>query len=377
MGIHKTRLGFFPVIQTPTWTMMTEHNSPRRYPMKHGSLGFVVVFTVVAALWALPAAGQAAQAQSSEWTVPHTPDGRPDLQGVWANNNITPLERPTELSNRAYLTGEELGRLKANANQLFGGEGDAAFGDDIFLAAISETTEFTSTDGGTGNYNQFWLVERDVNDRTSLVIDPPDGRIPALTPSAEQTQSQRAAYGEAHPADGPEDRRLGERCVNFGVPKLFAGYNSYRQIVQTPGHVAISHEMAHDVRLIPLDGRPHIGDSTRQWNGDPRGHWEGDTLVVETTNFSSKSDFYLSGPVEDLHLVERFTRVGPDTLEYEATITDRKTWTRPWTVLIPLKRSDAAIFEYTCHEGNYGMEGILAGHRAQEKASAAQRSQGK
>ena len=340
--------------------------------MKNRSLGFVVVFTAVAALWALPAAGQTAQSQSSEWTVPRTPDGHPDLQGVWANNNITPLERPTALSDRAFLTGEELGRLKANANQLFGLDADdAAFGDQVFLAAISDTTEFTSSDGGTGNYNQFWLVERDVNDRTSLVIDPPDGRIPALTPSAEQTQSQRAAYREAHPADGPEDRGLSERCVNFGLPKLGAGYNSYRQIVQTPGHVAIYHEMAHDVRLIPLDGRPHVKDSTQQWNGDPRGHWDGDTLVVETTNFSSKSNFYRSGPVENLHLVERYTRVGPDTLDYEVTITEPTTWTQPWTVSIPLRRSDNAIFEYACHEGNYGMEGILAGHRAQEKATAA------
>ena len=339
--------------------------------MKNRDLGFVVVFTAVVGLWALPAAGQTTQSQSSEWTVPRTPDGHPDLQGVWANNTITPLERPTELSDRAYLTGEELERLKANADRLFSGEaGDAAFVDQVFLAAISEAKDFTSSDSGTGNYNQFWLVERDLSDRTSLVIDPPDGRIPALTPSAEQNQSQSSAYREAHPADGPEDRGLSERCVNFGVPKLITGYNSYRQIVQTPGHVAIYHEMAHDVRLIPLDGRPHIKDRTKQWNGDPRGHWEDDTLVVETTNFSSKSDFYLSGPVENLHLVERFTRVGPTTLEYEATIEDPTTWTQPWTVLIPLKRSDDAIFEYACHEGNYGMEGILAGHRAQEKATA-------
>ena len=339
--------------------------------MKNHSRGFVVVFTAVVALWVVPAAAQTAQSQSSEWTTPRTPDGHPDLQGVWANNTITPLERPTELNDRAYLTAEELARLKANADRLFSGEaGDAAFVDQVFLAAISEAKDFTSSDTGTGNYNQFWLVERDLSDRTSLITDPPNGRIPALTPSADQTQRQRAAYSEDHPADGPEDRGLSERCVNFGVPKLITGYNSYQQIVQTPGHVAMYQEMAHDVRLVPLDGRPHIKNSTRQWNGDPRGHWEGDTLVVETTNFSSKSDFYLSGPVENLHLVERYTRVGPDTLEYVATITDPTTWTRPWTVSIPLKKSDDAVFEYACHEGNYGMEGILAGHRAQEKAAA-------
>ena len=220
-------------------------------------------------------------------------------------------------------------------------------------------------------YNQFWLVERDLNNRTSLVIDPPDGRIPGLTPAAQQAQQERAAYREAHPADGPEDRRLGERCVNFGVPKLGAGYNAYRQIVQTPDYVTIYHEMAHDVRLIPLDGRPHVGEGIRQWNGDPRGHWEGDTLVVETTNFSPKSNFNRGGAAENRHLVERFTRVGPYILNYEATITDPTTWTRPWTVLIPLKKSEDAIYEYACHEGNYGMKGILAGHRAQERAAAA------
>ena len=203
------------------------------------------------------------------------------------------------------------------------------------------------------------------------MIDPPDGRIPALTPAAVQAQRERAVYREAHPADNPADRNLGERCVNFGVPKLGAGYNSYRHIVQTPEHVGIFHEMAHDVRLIPLDGRPHVLHDIRQWNGDPRGHWEGDTLVIETTNFSPKSRIRRGGSAEHLHLVERYTRVGPDTLEYEATLTDPTTWTRPWTVSIPLKRSDDTIFEYACHEGNYGMEGILAGHRAQEKAAAA------
>ena len=158
--------------------------------------------------------------------------------------------------------------------------------------------------------------------------------------------------------------------MNFGVPKLGAGYNSYRQIVQTPGHIAIYHEMAHDIRLIPLETRPHVTTSIRQWNGDPRGRWEGDALVIETTNFSPKSRAARSSASENLHLVERYTRIGPDKLEYRVTITDPTTWTRPWTVSISLKRSDDEVFEYACHEGNYGMEGILAGHRAEEQAAA-------
>ena len=338
------------------------------------SRSVVVALTVITVALAgvRPAFGQTDTSPAGQWTVPRTPDGQPDLQGVWANNNITPLERPTVLNDRAFLTDEELARLKVNTDRLFSSDADdAAFGDQVFVAAISDKTEFASSDGGTGNYNQFWLVERDFNNRTSLVIDPPDGRIPALIPTAQQAQRERAAYRQAHPADGPEDRRLGERCVNFGVPKLGAGYNAYRQVVQTPGYIAIYHEMAHDVRLIPLDGRPHVGEGIRQWNGDPRGHWEGDTLVVETTNFSPKSNFNRGGAAENLHLVERFTRVGPYTLNYEATITDPTTWRRPWTVLIPLKKSEDAIYEYACHEGNYGMEGILAGHRAQERATAA------
>ena len=335
------------------------------------SRSFFVASTVITAALAgvLPASGQTDTSPADQGTVPRTPDGQPDLQGVWANNNVTPLERPEEWAGKERLTEQEVANLKTAVAQVTTGGLDAVFGDQLVRAAIAGLKDAESYDT-TGNYNQFWLVERDFNNRTSLVIDPPDGRIPALTPAAQQAQRERAAYRKAHPADGPEDRSLGERCVNFGVPKLGAGYNAYRQILQTPGYIAIYHEMAHDVRLIPLDGRPHVGEGIRQWNGDPRGHWESDTLVVETTNFSPKSNFNRGGATENLHLVERFTRVGPYTLNYEATITDPTTWPRPWTVLIPLKKSEDAIYEYACHEGNYGMEGILAGHRAQERAAA-------
>ncbi len=333
----------------------------------------VVAMVVIAGVVfsALPATAQEASGNAAGWIVPRTADGRPDLQGVWANNNVTPLQRPEGLGGRERLTAEELARVKANADRLFGSDaGDAAFGDQFFVAALSEQAEFTSSDTGTGNYNQFWLVERDFDDRTALIVDPPSGRMPPLTTVAERTQEARTAYLRDHPADGPEDRGLSERCLNFGVPKLNAGYNSYTQIFQTPGYMALFHEMSHQARIIPMDGRPHLGDDIRQWNGDPRGRWDGDTLVVETTNLSRKSSPLVAPGSEHLHLIERYTRVGPDTLHYEVTLTDRSTWTRPWTVLIPLRRSDDAIFEYACHEGNYGMEGILAGHRAQEQAEA-------
>ena len=161
----------------------------------------------------------------------------------------------------------------------------------------------------------------------------------------------------------------GERCVNFGIPRMQAGYNSYLQIVQAPGHVAILNEMAHDARLVPTDGRPHLDSRIQTWNGDPRGHWQGDTLVIDTTNFSPKSDFM--GSHENLRLVERFTRVGPETLNYEFTVTDPTTWTAPWTAMIPLKLKDELIYEYACHEGNEAIPDMLRGHRFEEREAAA------
>ena len=325
--------------------------------------GAVAMMTVVT----LPAAGQGATAESG-WTLPRTADGYPDLQGVWANNNVTPLERPPQWAGKTRLTDEELAELKASAAEVVTSGLDAQFGDQLVLKALEGLTDAGSYDT-TGNYNQFWMADRDFTHQTSLVIDPPDGQVPALTPGAGRRAEERRAYRSTHPADGPEDRSLGERCANFGVPRLGAGYNSYFQVFQTAGHVAVLKEMAHDVKLIPVDGSGHAPDGIRQWNGDSRGRWDGDTLVVETTNFSPESNF--RGSAERLHLVERYTRVGPETLNYEVTITDPSTWTQPWTVLLPLKRSDDVIFEYACHEGNYGMEGILAGHRAQEGTDVA------
>ena len=326
-----------------------------------------LTLAMLASLLAVPATALAQDAPPG-WTVPRTADGTPDFQGVWANNNATPLERPPEWAGKDRLTDEELAELKASAAAVVASGLDAQFGDQLVLKAIEGLKDAGSYDT-TGNYNQFWMVARDFTNQTSLVVDPPDGRIPAMTEASRRRAADQRAYSEAHPADRPEDRPLGERCANFGVPRLGAGYNSYLQIFQTPDHVAVFKEMAHDVKVIPIDGGPHASERIGLWNGDSRGHWEGDTLVVETTRFSEKSSF--RGSAEGLHLVERYTRVGPEMLNYEVTITDPTTWTRPWTVLIPLRHSSDPIFEYACHEGNYGMEGILSGHRADERAAQA------
>ena len=308
--------------------------------------------------------------QSGTYAPPRTADGHANLQGIWGSNSVTPLERPDALADQASLTAEELARVEATANTLFAQDaGDAVFGDQFFNVAITSPETFTSSDGGTGNYNQFWLVERDFDTRTSLIIDPPNGKLPPATGAA-RAAGELARAGRGRPAAWTQDRGLSERCITFGLPNLLAGYNSYYQILQTGDHVVIEQELIHTTRIIPLDGRPHVSDDIHQWHGDSRGHWDGDTLVVETTHFSPQSDFRTAR--EHLQLVERFTRVGPDDMHYEFTVTDSTTWTAPWTARVPWKRTDEPMFEYACHEGNIGMEGILAGARAEEAAGGAQ-----
>ncbi len=263
--------------------------------------------------------------------------------------------------------------MQSCAGELFAQDsGDAAFGDSVFAAALAEAENFTSRDTGTGNYNHFWLVERDWDTRTSLITEPPNGRIPPRTTEGQARVDNRSARRGIH-ARWTDDRSLGERCVSFGAPRLGAGYNSYYQIFQTDTHVVMLMEMAHDARIIPLNGGPHIDSDVRQWLGDSRGHWEGETLVVETKNYSPK--IYFQGAAENLEIIERFTRVAPDVLEYEVTVNDSSTWTKPWSAMIPLRQSEDAVFEYACHEGNIGMEGILSGVRALEKAEAEAQSQ--
>jgi len=307
------------------------------------------------------------QAQS-KWESPRTADGQPDLQGVWSNNNATPLQRPASLADKEFLTDEELGQLQATAAKLFAiDSGDAAFGDSVFEAALAATENFSSRDTQTGNYNQFWMVEREWNNRTSLIVDPANGRLPANTQQARKRQEAYAEGRNRH-AEWTDDRSLGERCITFGAPRLGAGYNSYYQIFQTKTHVVLLMEMAHDARIIPIGDSADLDKDIRLWHGNSRGHWEGNTFVVETTNYSPQ--IYFMGANENLHVTERFTRIAPDVLEYEVRFEDPTTWLEPWTAVLTMNKSDDALYEYACHEGNIGMEGILSGARFLEKAAS-------
>ena len=330
----------------------------------------ITTSNVLAVVFVLVAGAVTLSAQPPrKWAPPRTADGHPDFHGVWANNTVTPLQRPKQWEGKRVLTEAEIGDLQKFATQIVENDGDAQFGDGFILAVLDRVSNPKSYDPGTGNYNQFWVVERDWHDRrTSLITDPPGGHIPPMTPAAQKRRAEEIEQRKTHAFEDPEVFPLGERCVNFGIPRLQAGYNSYVQIVQAPGYVTIMNEMAHDARVIPLDGRPHLDARVRVWNGDSRGRWDGDTLVIDTTNFSAKSDFM--GSHENLHLTERFTRVGPDVLHYEFTVDDPTTWTMPWTAMIPLKLKDERIYEYACHEGNSAIPNMLRGHRYEEREAA-------
>ena len=351
--------------------------------MRLRNLAWASALLLVLFLVTAPASAQSVNAKpaattaGATWTAPRTLDGQPDLQGVWSNNVVTPLERPKELEGRAFLTDQEVAAMKKKAAELFdGGASDAAFGDQFFstvFANIKGTrTGFTSTDGGTGDYNSVWLSARDWDNRTSLITDPPDGRLPSRTPEAQAKQAA-AAGNRNRLAAGPEDRSLSERCITFGSPRLGAAYQSYFQIVQSAKQVVIEMETIHDARVVPLDGRPHLPASIRTWMGDARGHWEGNTLVVDTTNY--KAGAFQNISTEKLHVVERFTRTSPDILQWQVTIDDPGAWSKPWTAMIPLRHTKEILVEYACHEGNIGLQGILAGARAEEKAAEAKASQ--
>ena len=322
-------------------------------------------FAIFLIVFAIGLMGAPVSAQDQGWIVPRTADGQPDLHGIWANNTATPFERLEQFGDRAVLTDEEVAELTQRVNEFRDGEqaGDL-LGDSLIRKALDPTYD-PEFDKETGDYNAFWLVERQLDNRTSLVVDPPNGRIPPLTAESQARSEARRAYRREHFADGPEDRSLSDRCLHFAAPGLGSGYNSYFQILQTPDSVAIMQEMGHISRVIPLDGRPHIDDDVRLWTGDARGHWDGDTLVVETTNYSAAARY--RGATEGLRLVERFTRVAPDTLEHEVTLNDPATWTQPWTVKLVLTATQDPIFEYACYEGNYSMEGILGGARLEER----------
>ena len=332
----------------------------------HGWLGALVIVLMIPAIEAQTVAEQ--EFADDGWILPRTAHGRADLQGVWSNNGTTPLERPQMFGDRAELTEEEVAQIRLRADELVNGVDDAGatvFGDYLFRQAINDPSlQLFDTD--TGNYNAFWIADRTFDDlRTSLIIDPPNGRIPPMTEEA--LTRLRTAYG-GNRLDGPETMSLSDRCITYGAPNLMTAYNSYFQIAQTPTHVVILQELIHDARVIPMDGPPDLDDDIKQWHGSSRGHWEGDMLVIETKNYSPKSGFVLSAGMasETLRVVERFSREDTDTLRYEVTFYDDEKWARPWTVLVFMKKSEDALFEYACHEGNYAMEGMLSGARVQE-----------
>ncbi len=277
------------------------------------------------------------------------------------NDSATPLERPKALEGKQSLTDDEVIELKRRAAQIFdaGSNSDFAGGDDVFLAALANPQRFRNPNATNSAYS---MVPREFDNRTSLIVNPPDGRVPPLTADAQQKRAAAAAAAQRPPA-GPEDLSNMIRCITFGMPRLggnAASYNSYYQIVQTAAYIVIVGEVIHDARVIPLDGRPHLPPGLRQWHGDSRGRWEGDSLVVETTNFSSRSNFMGSG--EHLRLVERFTRVAADKIDYEITVADPTTWTRPWTAVVRLKRTDDQMYGPRVTRGTTTLwEGILPG----------------
>jgi hypothetical protein len=326
-------------------------------------LAFGVIMTTAAVL-----SGQAPAPGRAAWTPPAGPDGHPDLQGTWLNNSATPLERPAALAGREFLTDREVAELRERADRLFKNtNADFAGGDAVYLAALANIDHFKSTTA-TGTTNE--MIEREFDNRTSLIVDPRDGRIPPLTPEAQQRKAV-ADGNRRRPAEGPEDLTQVERCLTYGVPRLSgtntgAGPLAYFQIVQTPAYVVLFVEAVHEARIIALDGRPHLPPAIGLWQGDSRGRWEGNSLVIETTNFSPRSNFM--GSAEHLHLVERLTRIAPDRIDYEITVDDRTTWTQPWTAVIRLKRTAQRLFEYACHEGNYEIvRGMFAAARAREQ----------
>jgi len=324
--------------------------------MRHRLIGSI---GVVATLVVVPSISQTLLAQSrstAKAAIPRTPDGKPDLQGAWSFANVTPFERPSELGEKTTLTEAEAQALEEQAAARNKGDEGRQRG--------------TAADVGRA-YNDFWYDRgtRAASTRqTSIVVDPPNGRVPAVTAEAQERASTRAAARKQRgPADGPEDRSLGERCLlfNAGPPMLSGPYNNYVQILQTPDHVVILNEMIHDARVVPTDGRPHLDPSIRRFQGDPVGHWEGKTLVVDTTNFTDKTNF--RGASAKLHLVERFTRTDVNTLLYEFTIDDPASFASPWRVQLPMKATSEAVFEYACHEGNEALPGILRGARFEER----------
>jgi hypothetical protein len=298
-------------------------------------------------------------AQTKVYTPPHTPDGQPDLQGFWTNSTYVPLERPNGVAKEFYTPQEAAERDKREAQR-----------------EVSQTTPGTTEDVHY-DFSQFGLdrsqTARSGGLRTSLIYDPPDGKIPPMTAEGKRRAAEReeAAKKLGGRWDSAESNQLDDRCIimrGSGPPLMDAAYNSNYQIVQAPGYVMILTEMIHDARIIPLDSRPQPNQNVRQWVGLSRGHWENNTLVVETTNFNGRNPF--SGSSENLRVIERFTRVADDTIQYRFTIEDESVWGRPWSGELPLVKTRGPIFEHACHEGNFGLYNTLVGARLEEKKAA-------
>jgi hypothetical protein len=339
--------------------------------MTHRRISMLVLAALIALLAAGSASAQAlaaakATGNAQTWTPPRTADGVPDLQGFWTNATSIPLERPKALGAKEFYTDEEAAQREKAAQE----QAERAVG--------GRQTEPGTTADVHYDLGQYGLARTQskavASKRTSLIMGP-DGQIPPLLPEAQKRQADRTAANRGHQWDGPENRGLSERCIlwpNEGPPMLQAGYNSNLQIVQGPGYVAVLQEMIHDVRIIPTDGRPHAPASIRQWMGDSRGHWEGNTLVVDTTNFTDRTAF--RGSSEKLHVIERFTLADDDTINYEFTVEDPSTWAKPWSAEVPMTKTPGPVYEYACQEGNYGMANILSGARATEREAAAKKT---
>ena len=329
-----------------------------------------VTAIVAAFVLLVPLSAALAAQNQAEQTAPRTAWGAPDLQGTWDFRTVTPLERPEEFAEKEFLTAEDAVTLREN---------------ELTSRDADRRGTSTASDLERG-YNDFWWdygSELTDDRRTSLIVDPPNGRMPPLTASEAASArgprrgppKERIVLGVV--PSGPEDIGLAERCLvgfNSGPPIIPSFYNNNVLVLQAPGYVVLHTEMIHETRVIPLDGRPHLPAAMRQWLGDSRGRWEGETLVVETTNFTDKASFtglpYLrGGSSENMHLVERFTRADSGRLVYEFTVTDPAAWTQPWTAVVPMRRTDSPIYEYACHEGNYAMFNILTGSRAKERAA--------
>ena len=332
--------------------------------MRDLHLAWTFCFAAVIAILCLTA--DSAARQAVEQAPLRTPDGQPDLQGIWTFSTITPLERPSALEGTPVLTPEEAAAFEEAENR--------RLNRDLVDPKVGGAGYPPESEGGVVAYNEFWydrgnqLTE---DRRTSLIVDPPDGRIPPLTAEAERREEARRAYQSEHPADSWLDINPQVRCLmanNGGPPMVPGAYNNNVQILQNPEYVVIVNEMIHNARIFRLDGRPHLPQGIRQWAGASRAYWEGETLVIESSDFRPERNF--RGSSTNLRLIERFTRVDADRLLYEFTAEDPTTWTRPWTAVVPMTTAENPLFEFACHEGNYSMSGILGGARAEERKAA-------